>query len=101
MWDEQNIYLGINDQSGGLEDPRINRELYNIGSSIKTMQTVFPKGTKFTYAAAIIMAREYCKRVTSLQSAWTFINPTKPETYEQSIKTSTMELTKSHKEAAW
>ena len=88
-------------QSDGPEYPHIDRELENIGASIKTMHTEFPKGTKFGYTAAIITAGGYWKRVTSYESAWTFTKPTKPETKKQSIKTSATELTKSHKEAAW
>ena len=46
-------------------------------------------------------AGEYWKRVNSLAPTWTFTNPTNPEIYKQSIKTSTTELTKSQKEGAW
>ena len=48
-----------------------------------------------------MMAREYRKRVTSLDSAWTFTKPTKKVNYDPGIKTLTTELTKSQKEAEW
>ena len=71
--------------------------LANIGANTKMNHTEFPEVNKFGYAAAIIMAREYQKRVNSLESAWKFVKTTKPETYNLSIKTSTAEVKKSQK----
>ena len=76
---------------------KTRNELAKIGSSIKTTHTALPEGTKFGYAATIIMAGEYMKRVTTLESACTFTNTTNPATYDPIIKTSTVELKKSQK----
>ena len=80
---------------------KTRNELAKIEASIKTTHTAFPKGTKFRYAAAIITARDYRKRVTAVGSAWTFTNPTNPSTYDPRIKTLTAELTKAHKKPLW
>ena len=44
-------------------------------------------------------AGEYQKRFTALDYAWKSTNPTKPETYDQSIKNLTAELKKPQKKA--
>ena len=65
---------------------KTRNELVKIISSIRTSHTAFPKITKFRYAAAIMTAREYQKRVTSLGPDWTFTNPTNSTAYDLIIK---------------
>ena len=77
---------------------KIRNELSNIGASIKTMHTVFPEGTKCGYAAAIMIALEYWKQVTQLDSTWIFTNPIESSNYDPIIKYSTAYVTKAQKE---
>ena len=65
---------------------KTRNEMAKIISSIRTSHTAFPKITKFRYTAAIMTAREYQKRVTSLDPAWTFTNPTNSAAYDLIIK---------------
>ena len=64
----------------------MRKKLANIVASIKTIHTASPERTKFVYAEAIMMDEEYWKRVTILESAWMFTNPTKMATYDSRIK---------------
>ena len=80
---------------------KAGNKLANIGASRKTTHTLFPEGAKFGYAAVIMTAGEYRKRVTALDSTWQLTKTTKPENYEPSIKNLTYELKKSHNEALW
>ena len=76
---------------------KTRNELAKIRASVNMTHTVLSEGKKFRYTAAIMMAGEYRKRVTSLDTTWKFTNPTKPETYDQSIRTLTAKLTKSRR----
>ena len=78
----------------------IRNKLSKIGAFIKTTHTSFPEGTKFGYTSTIMMAGEYRKRVTTLDSACMFTKSTKLATYNLSIKTSTSELPKAQKETS-
>ena len=76
---------------------KTRNELDNNGSYIKMTHTAFPGGTKILYAVVIMTAREYWKRVATLDSAWKLMKPTNQKTYNPSIKISTVELTKAQK----
>ena len=72
-----------------------------IGASIKIMHTSFSEGTKFVYAAEIMTAREYRKRITILESAWMIKKLYRPATYKPSIKTLTLKVTKVQRGMLW
>ena len=69
-------------------------KLAKIGASTKMTHTSFPKGTKFGYVVEIMTDREYRKKFTSLDAAWTLKNLTNPPTHNPSIKILNVELTK-------
>ena len=72
----------------------LRNKLAKIKGSIKTTHTAFLEGTKFGYAAAIMMAGGYWMRFISMDSAWTFMKPTNPAAYNLSIKNMTAEIKK-------
>ena len=78
---------------------KMRNELSNIGAYIKPTHTVFPEGAQCGYAAAIMIALEYRKQVTQLDSSWMFNNPEESSNYDPIFKSSTEDVTKAQKEA--
>ena len=68
---------------------------------IKTRYKPFPEGTRYDFAAAIILAADYRKRVTTLDVAWTFQVPDIPVTYGPLIDGRTSDTNKAKREADW
>ena len=76
------------------------KELAKRAAAIKTRYDVFPEGTRYGYAAVIMLSEEYIARITGLDTAWKFIVPDLPETYNLAIKSQTA-VTISKMEAKW
>ena len=57
-----------------------------IGSATKTTHKAFFEGGKLGYGAVIMTTGEYHRRVTAIDSAWTFKKPANPATYDPGIK---------------
>ena len=77
------------------------KELANKVAAIKTHYEPFPEGTRYGFSAAILLAADYRKRVTTLDAAWTFKVPDIPVTYDPIIDGRMSETNKAKKEADW
>ena len=77
------------------------KELAKKAAAIKTRYEPFPEGTRYGFAAVIMLASDYRKRVTTLDAAWTFQVPDIPVTYEPLIDGRTSETNKAKREAGW
>ena len=76
------------------------KELAKRAATIKARYDAFSEGTRYGYAAVIMLLEEYIPRVTGLDMAWTFVVPYLPETYDPAIKSQTA-VTIAKMEAAW
>ena len=70
-------------------------------AAIKTRYEPFHEGTRYSFTAAIIISKDYRKRVTTLDVAWTFQVPDIPVTYDSIIDGRTSETNKAKREADW
>ena len=61
------------------------KELSKKAAVIKTRYEPFSGGTRYGFAAAIILSADYRKRVTTLDLLWTFQVPDIPVTYDPII----------------
>ena len=77
------------------------KELSKKAAAIKTRYEPFPEGTRYAFAAAIMLLEDYRKRVTALNEAWTFQVPDIPVTYDPIITGQTSETNKAKREADW
>ena len=77
------------------------KELAKKAAAIKTRYEPFPEGTRYGFAAAIMLAADYQKRVTTLDLAWKFQVPAIPVTYDPLIDGRTSETNKAKREADW
>ena len=77
------------------------KELAEKAADIKTRYEPFPEGTRYDFAAAIILSEDYRKRFTTLDVAWKFLVPDIPVKYDPIIDGRTSETNKAKKEADW
>ena len=84
----------------------MRKELTKKAAAIKTRYDALPLGTRFGYAAAIMLTEDYKERVNKIEplkmaDTWSFKPPEKTEAYNPSIdeKTSSVKVVKL--EAAW
>ena len=63
-------------------------------TTIKTRYKLFPEGTRYGFAAAIMLSEDFRKRDTTLDVAWTFQVPVTPVTYDTIIGGRTSETNK-------
>ena len=77
------------------------KELTKKVPSSKTCYEPFPEGTRYGFSAAILLAADYRKRVTTLDAAWTFQVLDIPVTYDPIINVVTSGTNKAKKEADW
>ena len=61
------------------------KELAKKAAVIKNRYEPSPEGTRYGFAAAIMLSADYRKRVTTLDVAWTFQVPEIPVTYDPII----------------
>ena len=76
-------------------------KLAKKSAAIKTRYEPFPEGTRYGFAAAIMLAADSRKRVTTLDVAWAFQVPDIPVTYDPLIDGITSETNKAKREADW
>ena len=62
------------------------KELAKRAAAIKTRYDALSEGTRYGYAAAIMLPEEYIACVKGLDVAWTFVLPDLPETYDPAIR---------------
>ena len=77
------------------------KELAKKAAVINTRYKPFPEGKRYGFAAVIMLAVDYQKRVTTLDVAWTFQLPDIPVTYDPLINGRTSETNKAKIEADW
>ena len=82
------------------------KELTKKSAAIKTRYDPFPQGTRFGYAAAIMLLEDYAKKVNKIIPAtlavgWVFIAPLQPDPYDPAINRNTPESDIPKMEAAW
>ena len=77
------------------------KELAKKAATIKTRYEPFPEGTRSGFATSIMLAADFRKRVTTLDSAWTFQVPDIPFSYNPIIDGRMSETNKAKKEADW
>ena len=76
-----------------------SKELAKKAAAIKIRYEPFPEGTRYGFAASIMLAAYYRKRVTTIDVAWTFHVPDIPITYDPLIDVRTSETNKAKREA--
>ena len=74
-------------------------KLAKKSAAIKTRYEPFPEGTRYGFAAAIMLLVYYQKRVTTLDVVWTFQVTGIPVTYDPIIDGRTSETNKVKREA--
>ena len=79
----------------------MRKELAKKAAAFKTRYEPFPEGTRCGFAAAIILAADYRKMVSTLDVAWTFQVPEIPVTYDPLIDGRTSETNKAKRESDW
>ena len=84
----------------------MRKELTKNADAIKTIYDVFPLGTRFCYATAIMLTAEYKERVDKIEpielaDTWSFKPPEQPEAYDPSIDGKTASVKVATLEAAW
>ena len=82
------------------------KELTKKAAVIKTIYDAFPLGTRFGYAAAIMLTAEYKVRVNKIEplelaDTWSFKPPEQPKAYDPSIDGKTASVKVAKLEAAW
>lgn len=82
------------------------KELTKKAAAIKTRYESFPLGTRFGYAAAIMLSADYIEKVNKVSSGtipdtWTFTPPMQPDPYDPDITRNTAEKDIPKMEAAW
>ena len=76
-------------------------KLEKKAAAINTRYEPFQEGTRYGFAAAIILSADYRKRVTTLDFAWKFQVPDTPVTYDPIIDGRTSDTNKAKREADW
>ena len=77
------------------------KELAKKAAVIKTRYEPFPEGRRYGFAAAIMLSKDYRKRVTMLDVVWTFQVPDISFMYDPIIDECTSETNKAKREADW
>ena len=77
------------------------KEIAKKAASIKSCYEPFTEGTRYVFAAAIMIPKYYRKRVTALDVAWKFRVPVIPVMYDPIIDGRTSETNKAKREADW
>ena len=73
------------------------KELTKKAAAIKTRYNSFPLGTRFGYAAAIMLSADYIEKINKITSGtipdtWTFILPMQPDPYDPDITRNTLSI---------
>ena len=84
----------------------MRKELTKKAAAIKKRYDVFPLGTRFGYAATIMLTADYKERVNKIEplelaDTWSFNPPEQPEVYDLSIDGKTASVKVAKLEAAW